>query len=363
VRVALFVGRHSYRARSFLDATRSLGVSTVVVTDHQPPIASTGVEHVERVDRLVGVDGVVAADDWGVPFAAQLAGRLGLPGNRVDAVAATLDKKLLRARLADAGLRQPQQNPAIGPWIVKPVDRSAAEGVVLARTPRERDSVVRRTRGRYGHEPLVESFAAGPEVAVEGIVVDGTLRVVASFDKPGERVGPNFAETMLVGPSVHEPEASAEAARACAVLGLRHGPVHVEIVMTDDGPVVLEVHARSIGGLCSRVVACEPPLEQLIVRAALGQEIAFTRSPGVSGVYMLPVPRPGRLRAVDGVDEARALPAITGIDVTALGQNVVPLPERGDYIGFVYAAAPTANTVEGALTEAVSLLRYRFVGA
>jgi hypothetical protein len=193
-------------------------------------------------------------------------------------------------------------------------------------------------------------------VAIEGIVVDGALRVIASFDKPGDRTGPTFPETMLVAPSVHEPEASAEAARACAALRLHHGPVHVEIVMSAEGPVVLEVHARSIGGLCSGVVACEPSLEQLIVTAALGQPIAFTRTPGATGVFMLPVPGAGRLLAVDGIDEARAVAGITGVDITALGQDVVPLPERGEYIGFVYASAPTTFAVERALREAVERL-------
>jgi hypothetical protein len=363
VRVALFVSRHSYRARAFLEAVRVLGLDSVVVTDHQPPLAGTGVVHIDDVGRIDDIDGVVAADDWGVPFAAELALRLGLRGSAPDAVAATLDKRLLRQRLTAAGLRQPAQNTAVGPWIVKPIDRSAGEGVVLTHTLHDRARAATDIRVRYGHEPIVESFVVGPEVAIEGIVVDGVLKVLASFDKPGDRSGPTFPETMLVAPSTYEPEASAEAARACATLGLVHGPVHVEVVMSTSGPVVLEAHARSIGGLCSGVVACEPSLEQLIVLAALGRPIRFTRPPGATGVYMLPVLRAGRLRAVDGTEIGRAVPGITGIDVTALGRDVVPLPERGDYLGFVYAASPTAGAVEHALREAVSVLRYRFVGA
>jgi predicted ATP-grasp superfamily ATP-dependent carboligase len=363
MRVALFVSRHSYRARAFLDAARALGIEAVVVTDHRPPIRSAGVVHVDELDQLARVDGVVAADDWGVPFAAQLAERLGLLGSSVDAVAATLDKWLLRERLGVAGLRQPRRNPERGPWIVKPVDRSAGEGVVLVHSVDARDRAIDAARVRYSNEPLVESFIEGPEVLIEGIVVDGALRVIASFDKPGDRSGPTFPETMLVAPSVHEPEASAEAARACAALRLHHGPVHVEIVMSAQGPVALEVHARSIGGLCSGVVACEPSLEQLIVIAALGRPLAFTRAPGATGVFMLPVPQAGRLVAVDGIDEAQAVAGITGIDINAIGQDLVPLPERGEYIGFVYAAAPTTNAVGRALAEATARLRYRFVGA
>jgi predicted ATP-grasp superfamily ATP-dependent carboligase len=363
------MSRHSYRARAFLDAARALGVDTVVVTDHRPPLGGVGAVHIDDVDQIHGIDqlhsiaGVVAADDWGVPFAARLVERFGLLGSSADAVAATLDKRLLRERLGNAGLRQPVQNPTSGPWIVKPVNRSAAEGVMLLHTGDDRDRAVNAVRVRYGHEPLVESFVEGPEVVIEGIVQNGVLQVVASFDKPGERTGPTFPETMLVAPSIHEPEASAEAARACEALKLRHGPVHIEIVMGSEGPVVVEVHARSIGGLCSGVVACEPALEQLIVIAALGQSLAFTRTPGATGVFMLPVPRAGRLLAVDGTDKALEMAGVTGVDVTALGQDLVPLPERGEYIGFVYAAAPTTAAVEHALRDAVALLSYRFVGA
>jgi predicted ATP-grasp superfamily ATP-dependent carboligase len=356
VRVALFVSRHSYRAGAFLDATRALGVEAVVVTDHRSPIEGEGLVHIAELDRLGGIDGVVAADDWGVPHAARLAERVGLIGSGAEAVEATLDKRVLRTRLAAAGLRQPHQNPERGPWIVKPVDRSAGEGVVLVNSVDERDRAVDAARVRYGHEPLVESFIEGPEVVIEGIVVDGVLRVMASFDKPGERTGPTFPETMLVAPSLHEPEAAAVAARACVASQLRQGPVHIEVVMSVDGPVVLEVHARSIGGLCSGVVATEPSLEQLIVTAALGQPLAFTRTPGATGVFMLPVPAAGRLLAVDGIDEACAVAGITGVDITALGQDVVPLPERGEYIGFVYASAPTTFAVERALREAVEWL-------
>jgi predicted ATP-grasp superfamily ATP-dependent carboligase len=363
VRIALFVGHQSYRARAFLDATRSLGVDAVVVTDRRSAIESPGVVHVDQLEHLVDIDGVVAADDWGVPFAARLAERLGLPGNTPDAVTATLDKRVLRDRLVAGGLRQPTLNGSGGPWIVKPVDRSAGEGVVLVQTASSRDEAAAACRVRYGHEPLVESFVAGPEVVIEAMSVDGRFHVVASFDKPGERIGPTFPETMLVSPSIHEPEASAAAARACAVLKLPHGPVHVEVVMGDDGPVVLEVHARSIGGMCSAAVACDPPLEQIIVLGALGRLSAIARRPGSVGVYMVPVPRAGTLLAVDGVVEAEAVPGITGVDITAVGRTLATLPDRGEYVGFVYAAAPRPDEVERALADAVGKLSYRFVGA
>lgn len=360
MRVVLVVSRHSYRVGAFLDAARALEFEAVVVSDHRPALATAGTVHIDDVDRMPGpVDGVVATDDWGVPLAARLAGKWGTPGHPPESVEATLDKRILRERLGRAGLRQPSTS-GHGPWIVKPPHRSASEGVTLARTPVERDSAVVASRARYGVEPVVEEFVDGPEVIVEGLLVDGHLHVVASFDKPGERLGPTFPETMLIAPSSREPEAVAAAAQACAALGLRDGAVHVEVVVADVGPVVLEVHARSIGGRCSSVVAVTPALEELILLAAVGRFPGFIRHPGATGVYMLPVPRAGRLIHVDGVDDAAAVRGVTGVDITAVGRVVVPLPERGEYLGFVYAAAPTPSVVEHALRTAVEHLVPRF---
>ncbi len=68
---------------------------------------------------------------------------------------------------------------------------------------------------------------------------------------------------------------------------------------------------------------------------------------------MIPIPRAGTLRAVDGLDESCAVPAIEEVSITIpVGQEVVPLPEGGRYLGFIFARGEESATVEAALREA-----------
>ena len=353
--VALFIGRNSYRARAFLVAARSLDVDVVVVSDHRPALPSESVVHIDQVDTLADLDAVVAVDDWGLLSAALLAARLGLPHHPPHAVATTLDKRTLRDRLRAAGLPQPGTGP---PYVVKPYDRSAGEGVMRADSIAELATVRDRVQAIAGHEPIVEGYVAGVEVIIEGIVRHGTLEVLATFDKPGASTGPTFPETVLVAPSRHATPYVLDIAQAAVTaVGLTNGPTHIEIIVTDTDPVVLEVHGRSIGGLCSAIVGTVPPLERLIVAAALGRPLAAQLTDSSRGVLMIPVERTGTITAIGGVEDAQAIEGVTDVSLTAVpGQRVMPLPERGEYLGFVFARGATTNDVERSLRLAWSAL-------
>jgi hypothetical protein len=151
-------------------------------------------------------------------------------------------------------------------------------------------------------------------------------------------------------------------ASACLALGLREGPVHAELRVNDGGPWVLEVAARSIGGLCSRTLrfGTGMTLEEIILRHALGRPIAsLARERRPAGVMMIPIPRPGRLQAVRGTETAAKVPGIEEITITAhVGQTLVPLPEGWQYLGFVFARAETPGAVEAALRDAHARLGF-----
>ena len=149
----------------------------------------------------------------------------------------------------------------------------------------------------------------------------------------------------------------AATAAAAAALGLTEGPVHAEMRIGDDGSVtVLELAARSIGGLCSRSLrfGLGVSLEEVILRHALGLPLDdLRREAAASGVMMLPIPRAGVLREVRGQDEARAVPGMAGLEISiARGRPVQPLPEGDRYLGFLFAKADTPEQVEAALREA-----------
>jgi biotin carboxylase len=262
---------------------------------------------------------------------------------------------------------------------LKPVFLSGSRGVARADS---RESFVERflwlrkfleapeLRERGGADSdvvLLEEFVEGPEVALEGLVTDGRLRVLALFDKPDPLDGPFFEETIYVTPS-RLPErlqaeitrVSAEAARA---IGLRHGAVHAELRLRDgETPVVLEIAGRSIGGLCSRTLrfGLGVSLEELLLRHALGREVDdLTREATASGVMMIPIPGRGTLVATRGLEEARSVPGVEGVEITAHpGSRLVPLPEGSSYLGFLFARGTSPESVESALRKAHARLSF-----
>jgi biotin carboxylase len=397
-RVLLLVPARSYRAADFILAAERMRLDLVVASDGALPLGGRPVIPVSpanpgasarrilaQAGHLKPVDAVVAADTPMLVLAATVAARMGLPHNPVDAVRAATDKAAQRQRWAAAGLPQPsfrlvpaqacvrQAAEAVGfPCVVKAVSLSASQGVLRADDPAAAVEAARRIRKvldeaeRPASEPLlIEEYLPGPELSIDGILTAGDLAVTAVFDKPGTPDGPTFEETLLVSPSRLPAGTLAAAVRTAAdaarSLGLSTGPIHAELRVGDRGPAMLELASRSIGGLCSRALRFPggASLEEIVLANALGRPIpAAAGSLRPCGVFMLPVPRGGILRAVEGRAAALAVPGITGLNITIPpGQRVRPLPDGDRYLGFVFAEGGTGPEVEHALTAASQRLR------
>ena len=394
-RVVIVAAKESYRTGDFVSAASLLRVDTVVATDASPPLSGGGQIQIDLADPdaaaetitalAVKPDAVVAIDDQGVVVAAKAAEMLGLKHNAVTAVAATRDKLAMRDLLTEANVAQPAYRAAspgtvarhareLGyPVVVKPRSLSASRGVIRADGPEQAVAAEDRIRailadaGRYpGARLLVESYVAGQEVALEGVLVGGDLEVLAIIDKPDPLDGPFFEETLYTTPSRHSNETqravAALAGSAAKALGLHTGPIHVELrIPPHDDPVVLEIAARSIGGLCGRAFTFGLPnesLEVLILRSALGLPTVDTRpARPATGVLMLPIPATGTLTGVDGVEEALTIEGVDAIDITIpIGRRIVALPEGDRYLGFVFASGIDAGSVEQTLRIAGNTL-------
>jgi len=413
-RILLLLPTRTYRTADFLAAADRLGLDVVVGAERRNVLESVagagtlrvplddperGAATIERYARDGRLAAVVGVDDGSTLVAAAAAERLGLPHNSVAAVERSRDKAQARTAFAAAGLPNPRfatypatsGPPAVAalaaatryPCVVKPLDRSGSQGVIRANDPAELVAAFRRvarilgcdgtpataatpTPAAAGDVPgiLVEEFIPGVEVAVEGLLRAGELEVLAVFDKPDRLDGPFFEETLFVTPSRLAPnrrrEVEAAVARATRALGLREGPIHAEVRLNDEGAWILEVAARSIGGLCARTLrfGAGVSLEELILRHAAGLELPpHHRERSASGVLMLPIRRAGRLREVRGQSAARAVPDIDGLSITVpRGEALVPLPEGDRYLGFLFARAATPGAVETALRAAWSTL-------
>ena len=398
MRVLLLASTQSYRTDDFARAAQKLGVEAVLGTNrcHElaevwPVEAFGSVEipfrdeerataRIVQMAREQRFDAIIPTDDPTAEIAARAATQLGMRGNSVEAAVRARNKRKLREALHAAGVPAPRFSvfemsdapEAVEvefPCVVKPLFCSASRGVIRAD---DRASFVaawrrlaalldtpalRAVEDPDGHRVLVESFVPGPEVALEGLLSGGRLQVLALFDKPDPLDGPFFEETIYVTPSRHSPSLQAEVAavteRAAAAMGLREGPVHAELRLSPTGPRVIEVAARSIGGLCSRTLRFglgDSSLEELVIRHALGLPSGPLSKSGAAGVMMLPIEKGGVLQAFDGVDDARAVPLIEDVQVTAkLGQVLEPLPEGASYLGFVFARGAAPEAVEAAL--------------
>ncbi len=412
--------QRSYRASEFLDAAERAGAEVWIASDrchvldrrylwperslvidfYDPDAAVATIVAAARVGEPVAAV-IPAGGEAAAALAARAASELGLPSNAPEAMAAARSKRLLRIALDDGEVAQPRWfalEPAedaaaaaarveaeLGwPVVVKPLLLSGSRGVMRADDAGGLAACLTRVRALLAHperaelDPgsgdaqriLVEAFVPGPEVALEGLLDDGKLTVLALFDKPDPLDGPLFEETLYVTPS-RLPAAvqaaitttTAEAARA---MGLHTGPVHAELRLPPGGhPVVIEVAARTIGGLCGRTLrfGTGMSLEELVVRHALGQGPPRLREGVAAGVMMLPIPARGVLVAVRGVEAAAAVrvpgAAIEDVTITArIGDELSPLPEGDSYLGFVFARGDTPAAVEAALRQAHSNLHF-----
>ncbi|GAC1346397.1 MAG: ATP-grasp domain-containing protein [Myxococcales bacterium] len=411
--LVLLLPKTSYRADDLVAAAERAGAEVLIASDRchvlaeewpgaiplefaRPEEAALVLAAAVRARAPVAVLGV---DEETAVIAALTSAQLGLPHNPVAAVQATRNKALARALLLRAGVPVPwfevvPREPGAAaldalcrrapyPCVVKPLVLSGSRGVIraddapalraaLARTAallRSPEVAVRRDPALG--QLLVEEFLPGPEIALEGLLDEGRVRPLAVFDKPDPLDGPFFEETLYVTPSRHT-AALQEAAwgslqDAVRALGLRDGPLHAELRLTPRGPRVLEVAARSIGGLCGRVLrfGVGVSLEDLIVRHALASAAGTglslpAREGAAAGVMMLPIRRGGVLREVRGLPSARAVAGVTDVVITAhLDEELVPLPEGASYLGFAFARGETPAQVEAALREAEAHLEVR----
>ena len=404
-RLLLLLPTRTYRTEDFIDAAHTLGVDLVCASEKPSTLETLAPDSLLTLDfgdaaeaaarvaewsagrplaAVVGVDDVTAA------AAAAIAERLGLRASAPAAVAAARDKFQMRQCLAAAGLPVPRfrrialgENPVLAargvafPCVLKPLTLSASRGVIRANTTEQfvvafkriaallaRDDVT--VTGDAARYLLAEEYVPGLEVALEGLLIGGTLHVLALFDKPDPLEGPFFEETIYVTPSRLPDRVQrairATTAAACAALGLTEGPVHAELRVNDDGPWVLEVAARSIGGLCSRTLrfGTGMTLEEIILRHALGWTIdTLERERPAAGVMMIPIPKAGVLNNVQGLREAKATRLVEDVVISAhVGQEVVPLPEGWQYLGFIFARGDAPADVEDALRIAHSRLRF-----
>ena len=394
-RLLLITPPNSYRTVAYLEAARRRGIPVLVASEGKYSLVSeiAGGLHINlqdpaAIDLLLAANrsypfaGVVATEDVSVELGSRIAEKLSLPHNPPQAARLSRRKDLSRQALAAAGVPVPAHRvidlgrplvPQLGnvdyPCVVKPVALSASRGVIRVDNLTETVTACERISRIINRESVPESFEAshvllerfvsGPEVALEGLLHAGQLRVLAIFDKPDPLEGPFFEETYYITPTRHDGTDQKRivecVAAACQALTLQEGPVHAEVRISGATAVIMEVASRTIGGDCARLLrfGTGHGLEDLVIAHAVGNPLPIEPQAGAAGVLMIPISEAGILRRVEGITRARAVPFIEDIVISIRdGYELVQLPEGGSYLGFIFAHAPTPEQAEAALRQA-----------
>jgi len=397
-RLLLVAPHSSYRIAPYIDAADRLGVDVLIASTSEHSLVSAvaeglridlhrpeqAIEYIRDAARARPFAGVIATDDAAVTLAARAAESLGLAHNAPQAVRLTHRKDLARQRLAEHGVPVPafrridlhRDLPAQArgleyPSVIKPLSLSGSRGVIRVDDAADCVQACRRIAAIVGELPgdeerrylLAERYLPGIEIAVEAMLTDGALQLLSIFDKPDPLEGPFFEETYYITPSRLDAATQRLAARrvaeACAAYGLRNGPVHAELRLHQGEAWILEVAARTIGGQCARLLrhGTGHGLEELVIAHAAGQPLAPQTGNRAAGVLMIPVPRAGILRRVEGLSAARRVKHVTEVEISVRdGYELVPLPEGAAYFGFIFAQGPDPGAVEQALREAHAAL-------
>ncbi|MEK7747572.1 MAG: ATP-grasp domain-containing protein [Nitrospirota bacterium] len=427
-RVLLLIPTISYKSTDFLIAAEKIGADVIVASNECQALEDIVPGHTLTLDFLnleesvskvvsfskkIPIDAVVSTDEDALALSVRISEALGLPHNSIDSIKNTQDKSLLRRILTKADIPTAKADcysisdsaeeiaeRVHYPCVLKPIHLSASRGVIRADTPQAfqeafcritkilSDPEVKRRGQASARKILVEQFIPGEEVAVEGLLQNGQLTVLAIFDKPDPLNGPFFEETIYVTPSRLSASIQEEIAdcteKGCAAIGLKAGPVHAELRINEKGAFIIEIAARTIGGICSRTLrfGLGVSLEEIMLQHAVATATPRMTAPvgrgentntvipienlkiqsGASGVMMIPIPKAGILADITGVEEAKKLPLIEGIHIMIRRkQKVIPLPEGRRYFGFIFARGETPEAVETALRKAHQTIKLTIV--
>lgn len=400
----LLIPTTSYQTRNFMRAATNLSANVVVGTDAGDLLQSSD-NHLLQIDltnvaasvavitaaaKSQPFHAIIGVDDLTTSIAAAASQELGLSHNPVDVVDACNNKYVFRRKIEagqlwskffyqidrDTNLAS-QGRDLPYPVVLKPLSLSGSRGVIRVNNDNEYGAAVDRIGKILDRVDipiaddlrrfiLAEEYIPGEEIAVEAVMVEGKLGILAIFDKPDPLQGPYFEETIYVTPS-RQSRATLTAvqetlASLVRVLGIEQGPIHAEFRINDTGVHVIEISLRSIGGLCGRLLetGLGMSIEELIVRLALGE--MHSDLPAVNGaqaVMMIPIPAAGRLCRVTGVAAAREIDFVTDVIISIpIGQELVPLPEGNQYLGFIFAQAIDTKTAETAVRRAHQELQF-----
>ena len=345
-------------------------------------ISTIDIPKVLEAARRHEIDGIMTlASDMPMVTVAAVAKELGCVGITEETAIKATNKAQMRKALCQAGVPIPkfykvtnrseyaQAVGAIkGPFMVKPADSSGSRGIIKVDPTASSETVAQAydysMKNTRKGELVVEEYMQGPEVSVETLTIDGICQVIQITDKRTTGA-PHFVEMGHSQPTAFD-AAMAEQIRAVAVaanraVGITNGPSHTEIIVTEEGPKVVELGAR-LGGDCitTHLVPLSTGVDMVrcCIRIALGEEPDWHAKWEKGSAIRYFSQSPGMIRSIRGLTEAEAIPGVKQISIVhGVGETVTEINSSGARIGFVIACGETAEEAAQRCQEAMDQVK------
>lgn len=376
--------------RDVILRARDMGIEVVAV-DGDPkavglPHADVAVvydikdgEGLARLAREHNVDGVLCAGvEVGVRGVGAVGDALGLRTLSAEAALNATSKDRMRNLWSKEGVASANARKCLTleeafaamqefglPVVVKPADSAGSRGVKYVANEAELEgafsTALTFSRSRI---VLVEEYMTGTEMSVEAFVVDGAFHVIALSDKIRTKP-PYLLDVAVLFPSEQREELQQSVMslveRAVEALGIDNSPIHAEVMLTPEGPRMVEVGARGPGfKVFTKMIPWSSGIDVVsaYIKLALGEEVSLGRSIKRGAVLSFPSAQPGRVVSVSGVDEARKVPGIHEVEIYVRpGGEVLPLTSGSARVGHIIALTETRADAEAAVKQAEEFLK------
>lgn len=344
-------------------------------------VSTIDIEGVTETAKSFKPDGIMTlATDMPMRAIAAASKACGLPGISFETAVKATDKAEMIKAFEANGVEHPwfyiaedknafeaAKQKISFPCIMKPTDNAGSRGVVLAHDLKELEDAYGYSCGESrGGAVIIEEYLQGPEFSIEIMVTDGEPHVLQITDKLTTGA-PHFVEMGHSQPTRQSSENSEKikdlACRAVKAVGINMGPAHVELILTKDGPKMVELGAR-MGGDC--ITTHLVPLSTGIDMVAATIETACGIEPDIDRKYDMGAAiryfdsSAGVLEAIEGIEEAKKIPGVKEITVVKdIGSRITDIGSSVDRIGFVIAQAGTPEEAVEICGQAINKINIR----
>ena len=323
------------------------------------------------------IDGVMTlATDLPMRTVAAIAKECGLIGISEDTAIRATDKSLMREALKCANVPIPDfysvnnvdefisaVEKINGPFMVKPDDSSGSRGILKVENRTDLQSAYEYTK-HFSHNGVVvvEECMIGPEVSVETLAIDGEIHVIQITDKITTGA-PHFVEMGHTQPTRLNcsDEIKKIAVAANKAIGIKNGPSHTEIIVTKDGPKIVEIGAR-LGGDCITThlvpLSTGVNMVEACIKIALGEkpDIEPTLQYGSAIRYFHQ--HAGIVNSIEGIKEAEMMLGVKQVSIVhGVGEQITDITDSGSRMGFVIAQGNDADNAAEQCEKALEKIK------